>query len=183
MCAEQRWQTHAPSGERPLEDLEVVMVPERAQVDRVTGRRSLGRLRAAWPVALCAMLLCACGGGTGEAAIPLPNAPSAIGVSSVARASPAAAPVLIAAPQPLVVADGEPAMFIVLAHGPGLQYRWLVNGATVVGVGGSVLQLHAAMRADDGAQIAVVVSNPEGQFATPPVRLTVEPAGWRAPWS
>ncbi len=137
-----------------------------------------------WPIALCALVLCACGGGTGESANPLPNqATVALGGRSAAPEATVQAPVLVAAPQPLVVADGEPAMFIVLAHGPDLRYRWLVNGASVVGVGGPVLQLHAAMRADDGAQIVVVVSNPEGQFATPPVRLTVEPAGWRAPWS
>lgn len=143
-----------------------------------------GRPPAVWPIALCALVLCACGGGTGESANPLPNqATVGLGRSSAAPEPTVAAPVLVAAPQPIVAADGGPAMFIVLAHGPNLHYRWMVNGATVVGVGGPVLQLHAAMRADDGARIAVMVSNEGGQFVTPPVRLTVEPAGWRAPWS
>lgn len=139
---------------------------------------------AAWSVGISALLLSACGGGTGESANPLPNqATIVLGGRTATPAKPEAAPVLVAAPQPLVVADGEPAMFIVVAQGAGLQCRWLVNGATVFGVSGPVLQVHAAMRADDGAQIAVVVSNDIGQLATPPVRLSVEPAGWRAPWS
>jgi hypothetical protein len=143
-----------------------------------------GRPSAVWPAALCTLVLCACGGGTGESANPLPNqATIVLGGRTATPAKPEAAPVLVAAPQPLVVADGEPAMFIVVAQGAGLQYRWVVNGATVFGVSGPVLQLHAAMRADDGAHVSVVVSNDAGQLATPPVRLSVEPAGWRAPWS
>ena len=142
------------------------------------------RVRAAWSSGICALLLCECGGGTGESANPLPNqATIVLGGRTATPAKPEAAPVLVAAPQPLVVADGEPAMFIVVAQGAGLQYRWFVNGATVFGVSGPVLQLHAAMRADDGAHVSVMVSNDAGQFATPTVRLSVEPAGWRAPWS
>ncbi len=174
---------HAKQPDHTSADTHTAAQPTSVVVTRARAKRG-PRVRAAWSSGICALLLCACGGGTGESANPLPNqATIVLGGRTATPAKSEAAPVLVAAPQPLVVADGDPAMFIVVAQGAGLQYRWVVNGATVFGVSGPVLQLHAAMRADDGAHVSVVVSNDAGQFATPPVRLSVEPAGWRAPWS
>lgn len=128
----------------------------------------------------CVAWLAACGGGVGEAANPLAGgAPVAAAPTASTAIKP---PTLITAPQPLIVADGDSATFVVAAQGQHLHYRWSINGSVLPGLDSPVLRLAAALRADDGAQIAVVAFNEAGAVTPPPVRLSVESAGWRAPW-
>lgn len=116
-------------------------------------------------------VLTACGG---EGQNPLPEAAQ----GRTVRADELPAPRIAAQPQPLIVADGEPAMFAVQVQGRGpLRYQWQREGADIAGAQGPVLVIAAAQRADDGARFAVVVWGPGGQARSDAVQLHVDVAG------
>jgi hypothetical protein len=141
---------------------------------RVESARSTqhAALRGAGLLLLVCGVLSGCGG---EGQNPLPEAVQA----RAARAEETPAPPRIAAqPQPLLVADGEPAMFAVQVQGRGpLRYQWQREGSDIAGAQGPVLVIAAAQRADDGARFTVVVQGPGGQVRSEPVQLHVDAAG------
>ena len=84
-------------------------------------------------------------------------------------------PQVISGPGAVTVPDGGQATFSVVARGTvPLSYQWLRNGAQIAGAVSSDLALTATF-ADNGAQIAVRISNPAGSVTSGAAVLTVDP--------
>lgn len=140
--------------------------------NQVAFNRRAGRLlcRGALLVLVGAAVI-GCGG---EGQNPLPEAAQ----GRTVRTDDVPAPRIAAQPQPLIVADGEPAMFAVQVQGGGpLRYQWQREGADIAGAQGPVLIIAAAQRADDGARFTVVVWGPGGRARSDAVQLHVDAAG------
>lgn len=83
------------------------------------------------------------------------------------------APTITANPVSITVQAGATATFSVQASGSGpLHYRWLRNGAEVVGATGPSLSFTAAA-GDNGARYTAVVSNSAGSVSSSSATLTV----------
>jgi hypothetical protein len=93
------------------------------------------------------------------------------------------APVIDQQPQPIAVAEGESAMFIVQASGRGpLSYQWQRNGTAIAGANRPVHRIHAATRGDDQGQYSVVVTNDGGRAASSAATLIVTPRDETVAW-
>jgi predicted esterase len=113
-------------------------------------------------------------GDAGDYSVVVSNS-RASSVSHVARLTVLTPPAIVRAPQPLTVAEGEPALLHVDATGGELNFAWRRDGQPVAGANEATLSIGAARAADAGAY-SVVVTNPRGEVATTPVTLVVEPA-------
>lgn len=123
----------------------------------LTSRRHARSLALA-ACTLIGLIGCGGGGGGGDPAPP----------------PTAQAPIITAGPQDVAVQEGAPARFSVTATGTGLGYQWQVAGRPVADATGPTLTLPAVTRADDGATVAVTVSNTAGSVQAS-ARLAVAP--------
>ena len=83
---------------------------------------------------------------------------------------------IAAAPQPVSVTVGQPALFSVTASGSApLALQWTRDGADIAGATAASLTLAAVTLADGGARFAVRVSNAGGSVTSPEALLNVAP--------
>jgi hypothetical protein len=128
------------------------------------------RRRAACQFAgvLAALLLSACGSGDSQS-------PSS-GSSSSGSSTPVA-PSITAQPVSKTVDAGQSATFSVTATGTSpLTYQWQKNGALIAEATSATYTLQAAVTADSGSKLAVVVSNSAGSVTSNAALLTVDAA-------
>ena len=83
------------------------------------------------------------------------------------------APSITTHPASLSVANGNDAVFAVVAHGTeALSYQWRFNGANIAGANSAVLRIYGATGANAGSY-SVVVSNAAGNATSTAALLTV----------
>lgn len=89
----------------------------------------------------------------------------------------AAAPTIDVQPVPIAVAEGQPALFSVVASdAAALRYQWWRDAEAIVGATDSSYAIAAATSADSGAVFLVTVASSGGVVTSAPVALTVDPA-------
>jgi outer membrane protein assembly factor BamB len=110
---------------------------------------------------LIAALFTACGGGSSND----PMAPSA---------TTATAPTITTQPSDVAATVGNTASFTVVASGTApLTYQWQKNGTAIMGATGATYTTPAVTAADDGAMVAVIVTNSAGSVTSNSAKLTV----------
>jgi hypothetical protein len=83
-------------------------------------------------------------------------------------------PLIWTPPSPCLVAAGQDAAFSVVAAGtPPLSYQWTKNGSAIAGATAATYAFVAARAEDDGAKLAVTVTNGLGSAASDAALLTV----------
>lgn len=127
---------------------------------------------------IAALALGACGGGESYPAN-----------EAVALSEAGAAIVIEGDPQPLLVREGESAMFNVTAVAPDagaaapLHYQWRRDGIDIPGANQAWLQLASASMADDGARYSVIVGDDAGDaVASTSAVLAVVGSATELPW-
>ena len=128
-------------------------------------RRALpsgGNWIAAFTALLATLLLAACsgggGGGGGGSSTPVVGTP----------------PIIVAQPQSVRVADGQPASFsVTVASGSTVSYQWSRGGVAIAGATAATYTLAAAQLGDDGATFTVVASNATGTVQSAAATLNV----------
>jgi hypothetical protein len=82
-------------------------------------------------------------------------------------------PAIIAQPEDVTAAEGEPASFVVQAEGSLLNYQWYRDGVAIPGAIQATYTLPAVAYTDNGATFRVDVSNPSGTVTSALATLTV----------
>lgn len=112
--------------------------------------------------------LCACDGTRADAepAVQAAQAPAVQGKS-----------------YPLVVREGDAAMFTVTAAGAGpVSYQWRYNGVDIAGATEPKYVVAAALLADDGARYSVKIGSAHGGVVTDVGELLVVERQAAMPW-
>src|SRR5579864_142730 len=86
------------------------------------------------------------------------------------------APTMQTQPANKTVTVGQTATFTVVASGGSLTYQWQMNTQPITGATAASFTTPPTVIGDNGAQFAVVVSNPDGKITSSTATLTVNPA-------
>ena len=96
-------------------------------------------------------------------------------VSFQIEAQAVAPPALTQSPQPLIVVEGSPATFSVVASGlPPPTLQWFFNGVPIAGAAGAQFQIAQTVLTNAG-NYSVIARNPGGAVTSAPVTLTILP--------
>lgn len=86
------------------------------------------------------------------------------------------APTIQTQPANQTVTVGQTATFTVAASGGSLTFQWQMNTQPIAGATSASYTTPPTVIGDNGAQFAVVVSNPDGKITSSTATLTVNPA-------
>ncbi len=98
------------------------------------------------------------------------------GGGSATNSTDPVAPTITTQPADQTVTEGQSATFIGVADGtPPLNYQWQSNGTAISGATSASYTTSATTSADDGSQLALVVSNSVGSVSSKAATLHVNP--------
>ncbi len=98
------------------------------------------------------------------------------GGGSATNSTDPVAPTITTQPADQTVTEGQSATFIGVADGtPPLNYQWQRNGTAISGATSASYTTSATTSADDGSQLALIVSNSVGSVSSKAATLHVNP--------